>query len=88
MRHLLPQSYSELVRFSGSLRSIVKKKIQSGVKRRIFWEEFFESDYIQNFILLPKKLDLRLFNKILLGMKSKKTGEVFLVGAGPGKEIY
>ena len=82
---LLPQSYSELVRFSGNLRSMVKKKIQSGVKRRIFWEEFFESDYIQNFLLIPKKLDLRLFNKILLGMKSKKTGEVFLVGAGPGE---
>jgi uroporphyrin-III C-methyltransferase / precorrin-2 dehydrogenase / sirohydrochlorin ferrochelatase len=82
---LLPQSYAELVRLSGSLRAIVKKKIQSGIKRRIFWEEFFESDYVQNFILLPKKLDLRLFNKILLGMKSKKIGEVFLVGAGPGE---
>ena len=82
---LLPQSYAELVRFSGSLRSIVQKKIQSGVKRRIFWEEFFESDYIQNFILLPKKLDLRMFNKLLLRIKSKKTGEVFLVGAGPGE---
>jgi len=82
---LLPQSYAELVRFSGSLRSIVQKKIQSGVKKRIFWEEFFESDYIQNFILLPKKLDLRMFNKLLLRIKSKKTGEVFLVGAGPGE---
>ena len=82
---LLPQSYAELVRFSGNLRSIVKKKIQSTIKKRIFWEEFFESDYIQNFILLPKKLDLRLFNKILLGMKNKKTGEVYLVGAGPGE---
>ena len=82
---LIPQSYAELVRFSGTLRSMVKKNIQSGVKRRIFWEEFFESDYIQNFILLPKKLDLRLFNKLLLGMRGKKTGEVFLVGAGPGE---
>ena len=49
---LLPQSYAELVSFSGNLRSIVKKKIQSTIKKRIFWEEFFESDYIQNFILL------------------------------------
>jgi uroporphyrin-III C-methyltransferase/precorrin-2 dehydrogenase/sirohydrochlorin ferrochelatase len=82
---LLPQSYSELVRFSGSLRSVVKNKIQSGMKRRIFWEEFFKSDYIQNFILTPKKLNLRVFNKILLSMKNKKTGEVYLVGAGPGE---
>jgi len=82
---ILPQSYSELVRFSGNLRSIVKKKIQSGVKRRIFWEEFFESGYIQNFILLPKKLNEKVFNKILLKMKNKKIGEVFLVGAGPGE---
>ena len=82
---LIPQSYAELVRLSGTLRSMVKKNIQSGVKRRIFWEEFFESDYIQNFILLPKKLDLRLFNKLLLEMRGKKTGEVFLVGAGPGE---
>ena len=82
---LIPQSYAELVRFAGNLRSIVKKKIQSGVKRRIFWEDFFKSDYIQNFILAPEKLNLRLFNKILLGMKNKKTGEVYLVGAGPGE---
>ena len=82
---LIPQSYAELVNFSGSLRAVVKKKIQSGMKRRIFWEEFFTSDYIQNFILSPKKLNARLFNKILLSMKNKKTGEVYLVGAGPGE---
>ena len=82
---LIPQSYAELVSFSGSLRSVVKKKIQSGMKRRIFWEEFFTSDYIQNFILSPKKLNSRLFNKILSTMRNKKTGEVYLVGAGPGE---
>ena len=82
---LIPQSYSELVSFSGNLRSIVKRKIKSGIKRRIFWEQFFESDYIQNFILAPKKLNSRLFNKILLGMRKQKTGEVYLVGAGPGE---
>jgi uroporphyrin-III C-methyltransferase / precorrin-2 dehydrogenase / sirohydrochlorin ferrochelatase len=82
---VIPQSYAELVRFSGSLRSVIKKKIQSGVKRRIFWEEFFNSDYIQKFILNPKKLNLKVFNKILSSMKNKKTGEVYLVGAGPGE---
>ena len=82
---LIPQSYSELVSFSGNLRSIVKRKIKSGIKRRIFWEQFFESDYIQNFILAPKKLNSRFFNKILLGMRKQKTGEVYLVGAGPGE---
>ena len=82
---LLPKSYSELVNFSGTLRSIVKKKIHSSIKRRIFWEEFYESSYIQNFLIAPKKLNIKLFNKILLGMKNKKTGEVFLVGAGPGE---
>ena len=82
---LIPQSYSELVKFAGNLRSIVKKKIQSGVKRRVFWEDFFKSDYVQNFILTPKKLNQRLFNKILSGMKNKRIGEVYLVGAGPGE---
>jgi len=82
---LIPQSYSELVSFSGNLRSIVKRKIKSSIKRRIFWEQFFESDYIQNFILAPKKLNSRLFNKILLGIRKQKTGEVYLVGAGPGE---
>ena len=82
---LLPKSYSELVNFSGTLRSTVKKKIHSSIKRRIFWEEFYESSYIQNFLIAPKKLNIKLFNKILLGMKNKKTGEVFLVGAGPGE---
>jgi len=85
LEKLLPQSYAELVRFSGRLRSIVKKKIRSSIKRRIFWEEFFDSKYIETFISAPKRLDTKFFNKLLLSMKKRKTGEVYLVGAGPGE---
>jgi len=82
---LIPGSYSSLVNYVGNLRGFIKKNITEGNKRRIFWENFFESHFVDKFnskINAPKKKDfIEYFNK----SKSKKYGEVFLVGAGPGE---
>jgi len=80
---LIPDSYKDLVDLAGKLREKVKKTIKIDNKRRIFWEKFFEIENI-NSILKNKKTLTTKFNSMLDSMKDK-TGEVYLVGAGPGE---
>ena len=80
---LIPDSYKDLVDLAGKLREKVKKTIKIDNKRRIFWEKFFEIENI-NSILKNKKTLTTKFNSLLDSMKDK-TGEVYLVGAGPGE---
>ena len=67
---IIPASYASLVNYVGNLRGFVKKNIKSGNKRRIFWENFFESNFVYKFNSKknnPSKKDLliSLINKIL-----------------------
>lgn len=82
---LIPGSYATLVNYAGNLREFVKQNIKEGNNRRIFWENFFESDFIERFTShknIPTKSDfIKFFNK----QNSDNYGEVFLVGAGPGE---
>ena len=80
---LIPDSYKDLVDLAGKLREKVKKTIKIDNKRRIFWEKFFDIENI-NSILKNKKTLTTKFNSLLDSMKDK-TGEVYLVGAGPGE---
>ena len=83
LEKLIPDSYKELVDLAGKLREKVKKTIKIDNKRRIFWEKFFDIENI-NSILKNKKTLTTKFNSLLDSMKDK-TGEVYLVGAGPGE---
>ena len=83
LEKLIPDSYKDLVDLAGKLREKVKKTIKIDNKRRIFWEKFFEIENI-NLILKNKKTLTTKFNSLLDSMKDK-TGEVYLVGAGPGE---
>ena len=80
---MIPDSYKDLVDLAGSLRDKVKKAIKVNNKRRIFWEKFFDVENIQSFLKQNKTLAKR-FNSLLSTMKVD-TGEVYLVGAGPGE---
>ena len=80
---MIPDSYKDLVDLAGSLRDKVKKAIKVNNKRRIFWEKFFDVENIQSFLKQNKTLAKR-FNSLLSSMKDD-TGEVYLVGAGPGE---
>jgi uroporphyrin-III C-methyltransferase/precorrin-2 dehydrogenase/sirohydrochlorin ferrochelatase len=80
---MIPDAYKDLVDLAGSLRHKVKKTIKISNKRRIFWEKFFDIENIQSFLKQNKTLTKK-FNSLLGSMKSN-TGEVYLVGAGPGE---
>ena len=80
---MIPDAYKDLVDLAGSLRDKVKKSIKVNNKRRIFWEKFFDVENIQSFLNQNKTLTKK-FNSLLFSMKNN-TGEVYLVGAGPGE---
>jgi len=80
---MIPDAYKDLVDLAGSLRDKVKKSIKVNNKRRIFWEKFFDVENIQSFLNQNKTLTKK-FNSLLRSMKNN-TGEVYLVGAGPGE---
>ena len=79
---LLPQSTKQLIDFSASIREKVMNSFSQFNKRRIFWELFFDAFAVKKNI--TKSNLISLTNQLIKTLKNKHSGEVFLVGAGPG----
>lgn len=79
---LLPQSTKQLIEFSASIREKVIRSFSQFNKRRIFWELFFDTFATKKNI--NKSNLTKLSNQLIKSLRNKKSGEVFLVGAGPG----
>lgn len=79
---LLPQSTKQLIDFSSSIREKVIRSFSQFNKRRIFWELFFDAFATKKNI--TKSNLTKLSNQLIKSLKNKNSGEVFLVGAGPG----
>ena len=79
---LLPQSTKQLIDFSASIREKVMSSFSQFNKRRIFWELFFDAFAAKKNI--TKSNLTTLSNQLIKTLKNKHSGEVFLVGAGPG----
>lgn len=79
---LLPQSTKQLIDFSSSIREKVMRSFSQFNKRRIFWELFFDAFATKKNI--TKSNLTKLSNQLIKSLRNKKSGEVFLVGAGPG----
>ena len=79
---LLPQSTKQLIDFSASIREKVMNSFSQFNKRRIFWELFFDAFAAKKNI--TKSNLTTLSNQLIKTLKNKHSGEVFLVGAGPG----
>ena len=82
---LLPANYGRLASLAGTFRKRVKEKIKTGAGRVRFWEQVFdgaaaERAFIGDFSEAEKLIEKQLEN---FG-GDHLTGEVFLVGAGPG----
>ena len=81
---LLPAGMSKLGALAGSFRERVKAKFSNGADRKAFWEEVFygpiaEQAYANNLDEAERLLTDKLDNT-----DEFKTGEVYLVGGGPG----
>ena len=79
---LLPQSTKQLIDFSSSIREKVIRSFSQFNKRRIFWELFFDAFATKKNI--TKSNLTKLSNQLIKSLRNKNSGEVFLVGAGPG----
>ncbi|MGB2054967.1 MAG: siroheme synthase CysG [Porticoccaceae bacterium] len=81
---LLPAGMAKLGSLAGSFRERVKAKFANGADRKAFWEEVFygpiaEQAYANNLDRAEQLLSDKLANT-----DEFKTGEVYLVGGGPG----
>lgn len=84
---MIPQAYSQLASFSARFRAAVKKHITNPAKRRVFWENVFEGPIAEKvFAGDETAAESMLISMIESESKGEQTstGEVFLVGAGPG----
>ncbi len=85
---ILPASYGKLAAFSGRLRERVMAKLKTAGARRMFWENTIDGPVADSFLAGDEKTAKKQFLKDLdaaaLGQEIAKTGEVYLVGAGPG----
>ena len=81
---LLPAGMAKLGSLAGSFRQRVKAKFANGADRKAFWEEVFygpiaEQAYANNLDRAEQLLTEKLANT-----EEFQTGEVYLVGGGPG----
>lgn len=84
---MIPQAYSQLALFSARFRSVVKTRIVDPAKRRVFWENVFEGPIAEK-IFSGDEASAEIMLQAMIENESRNekqaTGEVYLVGAGPG----
>ncbi|MDP4987613.1 MAG: siroheme synthase CysG, partial [Porticoccaceae bacterium] len=81
---LLPAGLSKLAALAGSFRERVKAKFYSGSDRKAFWEEVFYGPIAEQAYANNLQVAERLLQEKLDATSAFKTGEVYLVGGGPG----
>ena len=84
---MIPHAYSQLASFSARFRSTVKTRIINPAKRRIFWENVFEGPIAEKILSGDETAAEAMLQTMIENESIDKklaTGEVFLVGAGPG----
>ena len=81
---LLPAGMAKLGALAGSFRERVKTKFASGADRKAFWEDVFYGPIAEQAYANNLDEAERLLADKLASTDSFKTGEVYLVGGGPG----
>lgn len=81
---LIPAAYGRLATIAGDFREQVKKALPSINDRRGFWEKHLQGNFAE-MVFSGREQEARLFLEQELGnQQPAQTGEVYLVGAGPG----
>ena len=81
---LVPHNYGRLAAFSARFRDAVKERITIPGTRRIFWENIFGGAVAEKVLAGDEAAAEVLLQHILQAENEIQTGEVYLVGAGPG----
>jgi len=82
---IIPNGYSRLGELAGSFRERVKQRFKSMDQRRRFWESVLEGQAAEQVLAGREQDAIKLIEqKLAAEDPDHQTGEVFLVGAGPG----
>lgn len=82
---LLPSTLGSLANKINSLRAKVKLSLPDLSIRQTFWADIFDGRDLRSQLRITEpELEARVDEKITAGKASEKTGQVVLVGAGPG----
>ena len=80
---LLPHHLGPLAELVGRFRNRVKAKITGFAARRQFWEQVFDSDVVRDVQANQLQSAAQRLEQ-LLDKPQRQSGEVYVVGAGPG----
>jgi len=81
---LIPHSYGALGRLMGSFRDKVKQRFTRIESRRAYWEQVLYGPVCEQLASGQQPQALRWMEDLLEKTDERHTGEVYLVGAGPG----
>ncbi|WAG15819.1 siroheme synthase CysG [Aeromonas hydrophila] len=81
---MLPQHLGAVAAFAGSLRERVKARFASMGERRRFWERLLGADRLGQALARGDSASANQLADSLFADESHSSGEVVLVGAGPG----
>jgi len=81
---LIPQGYGRLAVFSARFRDTIKARVANPLKRRIFWENVLEGVVAEKVLAGDETSAEAMLFSLLESEMPGQTGEVYLVGAGPG----
>ncbi|TXL00756.1 uroporphyrinogen-III C-methyltransferase [Methylococcaceae bacterium HT1] len=86
LESLIPPAFGRMAQLAEKYRALVKEKINPPAQRRIFWEKILQGSIAELFYSGKEaEAEARLKDAILNSPdKLDNTGEVYLVGAGPG----
>jgi len=84
LESLLPAGLSKLAALAGKFRQPVKTKFTQGAERKAFWEQVFSGPIAEQVYANNLQQAERLLTDKLDHSSEFKTGEVYLVGGGPG----
>ena len=81
---LIPQSYGRLAAFAERFRDVVKQRITEPAQRRIFWEDVLDGAVAEKVFAGDEQAAEAMLLAQLGQPQAQASGEVYLVGAGPG----
>ncbi len=80
----IPVGYGRLAALAGKFRDAVKQRLPEGLPRRAFWENVFEGAIGEDMLAGREVLAQQRLQHAIDTAHPATTGEVYLVGAGPG----
>jgi uroporphyrin-III C-methyltransferase/precorrin-2 dehydrogenase/sirohydrochlorin ferrochelatase len=82
---MLPSGFGKIAAAAGNLRLQVRQKLSAGMSRQ-FWEDLFSDDRLTTWSRLSEnRIHSEMESELNAGLRGKKRGKVYLVGAGPGR---